>query len=102
MSAADRQRLLALVPELQRTAKEEPARTADEARMVIEQVRAEIFQVLGSERPLTEELFLNEMTLAAYLELPDETRARLWDDWAEVDLEELEELDVHANAVPAE
>ena len=32
MSPADRQRLLALVPELQRAVKEEPARTVEEAR----------------------------------------------------------------------
>lgn len=101
MSAADRQRLLTLVPELQRAAQEEPARTVEEARAAVEQVRTEVLQVLGGKPLSPEEPFLDDLTLGQYLELSDETRARLWDEWAEVDLEELEELDVRADAVPA-
>ena len=101
MGAADRQRLLTLVPELQRTAKEEPVRTVEEARAAVEQVRTEVLQALGDKPLSPEEPFLDDLTLGAYLELSDDDRARRWEEWAEVDLEELEELDVRADAVPA-
>ena len=60
-----------------------------------------MLQALGGELLSPEEPFLDDLTLGQYLELSDETRTRLWDDWADVDLEELEELDVRADAVPA-
>jgi len=41
------------------------------------------------------------MTLKQYLDLPDEDRARMWEEWSEIDLEEVEELDVSPDALPA-
>lgn len=81
MSPADRQRLLALVPELQRTAQEEPARTVEEARAAVEEVRAEVLQALGGKPLSPEEPFLDDLARAVP-GLSDETRARLWDQWA--------------------
>ena len=60
-----------------------------------------MLQALGGELLSPEEPFLDDLTLGQYLELSDETRRRLWDEWADVDLEELEELDVRADAAPA-
>jgi hypothetical protein len=48
-----------------------------------------------------DEPFLGELTLGQYLQLPDVERGRLWDDWGQVDLKELEELDVRPDAVLA-
>jgi hypothetical protein len=40
-------------------------------------------QALGGQLLSPAELFLGDLTLGQYMELPDEDRARLWDEWAE-------------------
>lgn len=101
MSPTDRRRLLDLVPDLRQVATQGAPRTVDEARTAVERVRAEVIQALGDELLLPTEPFLDGLTLGQYLDLPDEHRARLWEEWADVDLEGLEELDVRPDAVPA-
>jgi len=101
MSPNDQRRLLDLVPELRQTDTQVPPRTVDEARAAVERVRAEVMQALGGQLLSPTEPFLGDLTLAQYLDLPDRDRARLWDEWAEVDLERLEELDVRPDAVSA-
>lgn len=101
MSPTDRQRLLSLVPELHQAAMQVTRRTVEEARDAAERVRAEVMQALGGQFLSPTEPFMGDLTLGQYLDLPDEDRARLWDEWAGVDLEELEELDVRTDAVPA-
>jgi hypothetical protein len=101
MNPADRQRLLGLVPELHQAAMQAPPRTLDEARDAAERVRTEVIQALGSQLLSPAEPFIGDFTLGQYLDLPDEDRVRLWDEWTEVDLEELEELDVQPDTVSA-
>lgn len=99
MSPSDRRRLLDLVPELRQTATQPQARTVDEARAAVNHVRQEVVEALGSQLLPPAEPFLDGMTLRQYLDLPDEDRARLWEEWGEVDIEELEELDVQPDAL---
>ncbi len=101
MNPADRQRLLSLVPELRQAAMQATLRTLDEARGAAERVRAEVMQALGGQLLSPTEPFIGDFTLDQYLDLPDEDRARLWDEWTQVDLEELEELDVQLDTVSA-
>lgn len=101
MNTADRQRLLKLVPELRQAAMQVLPRTMVEVRDAVERIRAEVTQALDGQSLSPAEPFIGDLTLGQYLELPDEDRARLWEDWAGVDLEELEELDVRSDAVPA-
>jgi hypothetical protein len=83
MGWAERQRLLKLVPELQATIIQAPSRTPDEIHAAVERVRAEVMQALGGQPLSPTEPFLGDLTLGQYMELPDEDRARLWDEWAE-------------------
>jgi hypothetical protein len=101
MGWAERQRLLKLVPELRQATIQAPSRTPDEIHAAVKRVRAEVMQALGGQPLSPTEPFLGDLTLGQYMELPDEDRARLWDEWAGIDLEELEELDVRPEAVSA-
>ncbi len=101
MGPAERQRLLKLVPELRQATIQAPSRTPGEIRTAVERVRAEVMQALGGQFLSPTEPFLGDLTLGQYMDLPDEDRARLWDEWAGIDLEELEELDVRPDAVSA-
>lgn len=67
MSPTDWQRLLDLVPELRQAAIQAPSRTADEALAVVEQVRMETMQALGSQSLPPSLPFLGNLTLEQYL-----------------------------------
>ena len=101
MSPAERQRLLALVPELRQDATQLPARLLDEARASVEEVRAEVAQVVAGQLLSPDEPFVGDLTLGQYLDLPDEERARLWKAWADIALDDVEERDVRSDAMPA-
>jgi len=101
MGPAERRRLLELVPELRQETTQAPSRTPGEIHAAVERVRGEVMQALSGPLLSPAEPFLGDLTLGQYMELPDEDRARLWDEWAEIDLEELEELDVRPDAVSA-
>jgi len=101
MSPEERRRLVELVPELRQAATQAPSRTPGEIHAAVERVRAEVMQALSGQLLSPAEPFLGDLTLGQYMDLPDEDRARLWDEWAETDLEELEELDVRPDAVSA-
>jgi hypothetical protein len=101
MTPADRQRLLDLVPELRQEATQVSPRTLDEARAAIERVREKVTQALAGQLLAPDELFVGELTLGQYLNLPDEARARLWEAWADGDIYQLEERNVRPDAVPA-
>jgi hypothetical protein len=94
MNSADRQRLLALAPELRQDALQLPPHTSDPARAAVERIRAEVLQALQGQLLSPDEPFLEGLTLGAYLALPDAERARLWAVWTEVDLDHIEEKDV--------
>ena len=100
MSLADQQRLLELVPELRQAATQWPSRTSDEMASV-ERLRTEVVQALAGQRLSSNEPFMGDLTLGQYLALPKEERVRLWDAWADVDLDKIEEKDVRPDAVPA-
>jgi len=101
MSATDRQRLLELVPELREVPPPLPPRSLDEARAVVEQVRQEVVQALAGQLLSPDEPFVDDLTLGQYLDLLDEERARLWNAWADIDLNSLEERDVRSDTLPA-
>ncbi|SRR6266851_3749501 len=101
MNAADRQRLLALAPELRQDALQLPPYTSDPAWEAVERLRAEVLQALQGQLLSSDEPFLEGLTLGAYLALPDAERARLWAAWTEVDLDHIDEKDVRPDAAPA-
>jgi hypothetical protein len=98
MSPEERRRLVELAPELREVLR--PARTLAQARESAQALREEVQEGLGGELPGADEVFLGELTLGKYLDLPDEERARLWEMWAEEDWEAGEEVDVCPDAVP--
>ena len=108
MSSDDRQRLFKLVPELRQEAvrpvlerSEGTKRTLDDARETVKQLQEEVLQALGGQLLSPDEPFLEGLTLGEYLDLPESEQAKLWDKWAEISLEELEEVGVRTDAVPA-
>ena len=108
MSSDDRQRLFKLVPELRQEAvrpvlerSEGTKRTLDDARETVKQLQEEVLQALGGQLLSPDEPFLEGLTLGEYLDLPESEQAKLWDKWAEISLEELEEVEVRTDAVPA-
>ena len=100
MSRSDRERLLNLVPELRQMSPTTSRRQGDQAVAVVERMREEVRRALGGQLLSLSEPFHGELTLGQYLELPDDERGQLWDVWAEIETEELEELDVHPDAMP--
>ena len=101
MSPGDRQRLLELVPELREAPTRLPPRTLDEMQASAERVRAEVIQALAGQRLSPDEPFVDDLTLGQYLDLPDDERARLWNAWADTELDSIEERDVRSDAMPA-
>ncbi|MCZ6678562.1 MAG: hypothetical protein O7E52_15100 [Candidatus Poribacteria bacterium] len=88
------------VPELRKNTMQ-TKRTIEDAHKSVEQLRIEVMQALGG-KPLSPNTpFLDGLTLGEYLDLPDAEQAKLWEKWGNVDLEELEEVEVKPDAVPA-
>jgi len=100
MRPQDRQQLLTMVPELADDALQQK-RLLDDAHQSVEQLRLELLDELGGQPLSPDEPFLGGLTLGQYLDLPEAQRAKLWDGWSAIDLEELEELEVRPDAVPA-
>lgn len=96
----DRQRLLAMVPELAAEAVKQK-RLLDEAVQTVEQLKQDLFTELGEQPLSSDEPFLDGFTLGQYLELSETERAKLWDEWSEVALEDIEEVEVRPDALPA-
>ena len=100
MHPEDRQQLLAMVPELATDAAKQK-KLIDEANQTVEQLKDDLLAELGEEPLSSDEPFLGGFTLGQYLELSEAERAKLWDEWGEVALEDMEEVEVHPNALPA-
>jgi len=100
MHPEDRQRLLAMVPELAAEALKQK-KLIDDANQAVKQLKEELLSELGGEPLSSDEPFLEGFTLGQYLELPEAERERLWDEWSEDALEDLEEVEVQPNALPA-
>jgi len=94
MQFTDRKRLIELVPELRHESMETLPRSLEQARASVEQLRVEVQQALAGANPSPDEPFFGGLTVGQYLDLPDNQRAQLWDDWAEVDLDTMEEREV--------
>ena len=100
MHPEDRQRLLTMVPELAAEAIKQE-QLLDEANRTVEQLKAELLAELGGEPLSSDEPFLDGLTLGQYLELSEAERAKLWDERSEAVLEDMDEVEVPANALPA-
>ncbi len=101
MSQADQKRLLTLVPNLHRTASASP-RTREQARTSVEKLRKKVLTVLKDQPLSSDEPFTETLTLGQYNSLPEEEKARLWDQWEEdTDLTELKEKEVRSDALSA-
>ena len=98
MSPEERRRLVTLVPELREALG--PVRPLTQARRSAEALKQELLEGLRGEPLSPDEPFLEAMTLEEYLNLPDAERARLWEAWAEEDIDAIEEVDVRADAMP--
>lgn len=100
MHPEDRQRLLAMVPELTAEAIKQE-KLLDEANRTVAELKQELLVELGGEPLSSDEPFLDGLTLGQYLELSEAERAKLWDEWSEIALEDIEEVEVLPNALPA-
>ena len=74
----------------------------DEADQAVEQLKEDLLTELGGEPLSSDEPFLDGFTLGQYLELSEAERAKLWDKWSEVALEDIEEVEARPNALPAQ
>ena len=100
MRPQDRQQLLAMVPELATDAIKQK-KLLDEAEQTVKQLKQELLTELDGQPLSSDELFLAGVTLGQYLDLSEEERAKLWDDWSDIELEDIEELEVRPDALPA-
>jgi len=101
MNREEQRRLLKLVPDLSQAASEPPVRTIEEAQEHIEQLRVQVLATLGNQPLSPDEPFLGGLTIAQYDALTEQAKDELWDLLAGLDLMEMEEIEVNANALPA-
>jgi len=66
----------------------------EQARVSVEQIRAEVQQAFADNNLSPEEPFLENLTIGQYLDLPDQKRAKLWGEWGKVDFEAMEEREI--------
>lgn len=100
MSRVDQQHLLDLVPDLRQLASWPPARTVGEAMATVEAFRGEVLAALDGQPLSPDEPFLEGLTLGQYEALSDDLKADLWNEWAEIDLMELGEIEVRPDVLP--
>jgi hypothetical protein len=91
MPPPDRLRLIELVPELRQATVAPKSRTREEMKKNVDKLRARLHAALDGERLSPEEPFLGNLTLGQYLDLPDNERGRLWEEWSALELDDLEE-----------
>ena len=99
MDQADQERLLDLVPSLRQVATQPLVRTAEQTQTNIERLQTEVLAALDNQPLSPDEPFLGDLTLSQYHALPDEEKAELWDEWADVDIMALEEQEAKPNAL---
>ena len=101
MSDGEQQRLLTLTPQLRQVAVATPVRTKAQIGASVAALQTEVLALLN-QQPLSDETrFLGGLTLTEYHALPDEGKARLWDELAGSDLLDLDEKEVVPYALPA-
>ena len=100
MRPQDRQQLLAMVPELATDAIQQK-QLLDDAVQAVDQLTQELLVELEGQPLFLDEPFLEGLTLGQYLELSDAEREKLWDEWSDIELEDMEELEVRPDALLA-
>ena len=98
MRPQDRQQLLAMVPELATDAIQQK-QLLDDAAQAVDQLKQELLVELDGQPSSLDEPFLEGFTLGQYLELSDAEREKLWDEWSDIELEDIEELEVRPDAL---
>ncbi len=99
MNREDQRRLLRLGPALSQIVREPPARTIEQTQENIEQLRVQVLAALGNQPLSPDEPFFGGLTVGQYLSLSDQEQAALWDEWAGIDLMDIEEIEVSPDAV---
>lgn len=99
LTLSQQRQLLDLVPNLRWVAQKPAVRTLEEARAEVELLKEEIMAELNYQPISGNEQFLGEFTLNEYLALPDSEQARIWDEAAEIDWDDLEEVEVSPDAL---
>ncbi len=100
MSPENRKQLLAMVPELVSDVIQQKQMLYD-TMQTVDQLKQELLEELDGQLLSLDEPFIEGFTLGQYLELSDAEREKLWDRWGEVALDEIEEVEVHPNALLA-
>ena len=100
MPSEQRQKLIALVPELMIDAQLHKE-NLDDVNQIVEDLKVELLEVAGEQALLSDETFLGNFTLEEYLKLTEEERNNLWDQWSMMNINDLEEMKVHSDAIPA-
>ena len=101
MDQTEQERLLDLVPSLRQVATRRPVRTAEQTQANIARLQTEVLAALDNQPLSPDDPFLGDLTLGQYHALSDEKKAKLWDEWADVDLMALEEQEAKPNALSA-
>jgi len=101
MNLDDQKRLVELVPTLQQAATQPRVRTVEQTRNNISRLQAEVLAARDNQTLSTDEPFLGNLTLRQYHALPEQKKAKLWDEWGVDNLMELEEQKVAIDALPA-
>ncbi len=94
MNLDDQKRLVELVPALQQAASQPRVRTAEQTRNNISRLKAEVLATIDNQPLSTDEPFLGDLTLKQYHALPEQKKAKLWDEWGVGNLMELGEQEV--------
>ena len=94
MNPDDQKRLVELVPTLQQAASQPPVRTVEQTRNNISRLQAEVLATIDNQPLSADEPFLGSLTLKQYHALPEQKKAKLWDEWGVDNLMEIEEQEV--------
>ena len=100
MPPQQRQKLITMVPELMIDTLMHKE-SNDNVNQIVQDLKEELLEVVGEQPISSDETFLGGFTLGEYLELSEEERDELWDQWSVTDITELEEIKVHSDALPA-
>ena len=98
MRPQDRQQLLAMVPELATDAIQQK-QLLDDAAQAVDQLKQELLVELDGQQLSLDEPFLEGFTLGQYLELSDAEREKLWDEWRDMEPDNIKELEVRPDAL---
>lgn len=100
MHPQQRQKLITMVPELMIDTLMHKE-SNDNVNQIVQDLKEELLEVVGEQPVSSDETFLGGFTLREYLELSEEERNNLWDQWSMMNINDLEEIKVHSDALPA-